>query len=86
MRAMVLEKVIDIESEKEPLKMVEMEIGEPGKDEVLIRVSTCGVCHTEIDEIEGRAKPSFFPIILGHQVVGKVVKVGSSASRFKEGD
>jgi len=86
MKAMILEKVVDIESEEEPLKMVEMEIGEPGKDEVLIKVSTCGVCHTEIDEIEGRAKPSFFPIILGHQVVGRVVKVGSSASRLKEGD
>ncbi len=48
----------------------------PGTDEVLLRVSVCGVCHTEIDEIEGRTPPRRFPVIPGHQVVGRIVAVG----------
>ncbi len=48
----------------------------PGVDEVLIRVSVCGVCHTEIDEIEGRTPPPLFPVIPGHQVVGRIVAAG----------
>jgi propanol-preferring alcohol dehydrogenase len=48
----------------------------PGPGEVLIRVSVCGVCHTELDEIEGRTPPPSLPIIPGHQVVGRVVQCG----------
>jgi propanol-preferring alcohol dehydrogenase len=51
-----------------------------------VRVSACGVCHTELDEIEGRTPPTKFPIVLGHQVVGHIEKVGSRAGRFKTGD
>ena len=43
---------------------------------MLIRVSCCGVCHTELDEIEGRTPPPRLPVILGHQVVGRVVETG----------
>jgi len=52
----------------------------------LIKVSTCGVCHTELDEIEGRTRPPRLPIVLGHQIVGRVVQNGSLADRFKTGD
>ena len=45
---------------------------EPGNGELLIKVSTCGVCHTELDEIEGRTPPPVLPVILGHQAVGRV--------------
>ncbi len=38
--------------------------------DILVQVSVCGVCHTELDEIEGRTPPTSFPMILGHQVVG----------------
>jgi len=86
MRAMVLEKNVDLAQEKKPLKLIQATLKDPGDDEVLIKVDACGVCHTEIDEIEGRAKPSFFPITLGHQVVGKVAKVTNPEIRFKEGD
>jgi propanol-preferring alcohol dehydrogenase len=44
----------------------------PGEGEVLIKVSACGVCHTELDEIEGRTPPPELPVILGHQVVGTI--------------
>ncbi|MEZ6120046.1 MAG: alcohol dehydrogenase catalytic domain-containing protein [Pirellulaceae bacterium] len=43
---------------------------------MLIRISACGVCHTELDEIEGRTPPSQLPMILGHQIVGIVEEVG----------
>jgi propanol-preferring alcohol dehydrogenase len=46
----------------------------------------CGVCHTELDEIEGRTSPSRFPIIVGHQIVGRVEKAGRRARRFKKGE
>jgi propanol-preferring alcohol dehydrogenase len=48
-----------------------------------VKVSTCGVCHTELDEIEGRTPPVKLPIILGHQVVGRVEQAGAEAHRFK---
>jgi propanol-preferring alcohol dehydrogenase len=53
---------------------------------VLIRVVTSGVCHTELDEIEGRTPPSVLPMVLGHQVVGRVEEVGSGVTRHQVGD
>lgn len=61
-------------SQEMPLRLAELPIPSPSAGEVLIRVHACGVCHTELDEIEGRTPPAFFPIILGHQVVGTVVE------------
>ena len=58
----------------------------PANDEVLIEVSACGVCHTELDEIEGRTPPPGFPVILGHQVVGRIVEMGRQVSRHRLGD
>ena len=58
----------------------------PAEDELLIKVHTCGVCHTELDEIEGRMPPPRLPIVLGHQVVGRVAGLGPAASTFLLGD
>ena len=58
----------------------------PGPGEILIRVSTCGVCHTELDEIEGRTPPPRLPVIPGHQVVGRVEGLGRGAEGFRAGD
>lgn len=77
MRAMLLEKLSDLNVERNPLRLVEYPIPEPGSGEVRIRVAVCGVCHTELDEIEGRTPPPRFPIILGHQAVGQIDKVGT---------
>jgi len=49
-------------------------------------VSACGVCHTELDEIEGRTPPSAFPRILGHQVVGRVAATGPDVRDVRPGD
>jgi propanol-preferring alcohol dehydrogenase len=84
MKAMVLEKISSIEGK--PLKLVELPQPVPVRGQILVKVSTCGVCHTELDEIEGRVSPSQFPMILGHEIVGRVESLGSGASKFKRGD
>ena len=71
---------------RNPLEMVEMPVPVPGENEVLVKVSACGVCHTELDEIEGRTPPPRFPMVLGHQVVGKIEEKGSGVSKLNEGD
>lgn len=86
MKAMVLDKVINLAKNPEPLHLVDLSEPEPGQGEILLQVLTCGVCHTELDEIEGRTPPPRFPMILGHQVVGKVEALGPGATRFKVGD
>jgi len=86
MKAFVIEKVSDLNDNPQPLKLIEVENPVAGIDEIVIEVRACGVCHTEIDEIEGRATPSFYPIIPGHQIVGEVVDVGKGATKFNIGD
>jgi propanol-preferring alcohol dehydrogenase len=79
MKAMILNEILPIE--KEPLKMIDLPIPVPGRKEILVKVSTCGVCHTELDEIEGRIQAKL-PIVLGHEIVGRVERMGSEAKRF----
>ena len=85
MKAAILEKITCIEENKQPLKMVELPKPAFGAREILVKVSACGVCHTELDEIEGRTPPPHFPVILGHQAVGIVANRGKLARKFKIG-
>jgi propanol-preferring alcohol dehydrogenase len=85
MKAMLLTELVDIKSHPTPLSLRTVPDPTPGEGEVLIRVLTCGVCHTELDEIEGRTPPPELPVILGHQVVGVVEQVGQ-VSQVKIGD
>lgn len=84
MKAMVLEKILPVK--ERPLKLVDLPVPTPGSKQILVKVSACGVCHTELDEIEGRLSPSKFPIILGHEIVGRVERLGDTVSKFKKGD
>jgi len=86
MKAMILERVCDLGREPEPLRLAERPVPVPGEGEVLVRVSVCGVCHTELDEIEGRTPPPRFPVVPGHQAVGRVEQRGRGSHRFREGD
>jgi propanol-preferring alcohol dehydrogenase len=86
MKAMVLHRICSLKDNKNPLRLVEMPDPAPKDKEILIKVSTCGVCHTELDEIEGRTPPPQLPVVLGHQVIGKVAETGSQANRYKVGD
>lgn len=83
---MVIEKLSSMDEEESPLAMADLPVPAPKENEILIKVSACGVCHTELDEIEGRTPPSVFPVIPGHQIVGVVEKTGKSAKRFRVGD
>ena len=85
MKAMVLEAVARIGENPTPLRLVEMPRPVPSNDELLIRVDVCAVCHTELDEIEGRTPPPRLPVVLGHQVVGTVVGVGQEVEQFYKG-
>ena len=86
MLAMVLEQICQMEAGTRPLTRQELPRPTPGTDQILLKVSACGVCHTELDEIEGRTPPQRLPMVLGHQVVGRVVDNGPGARRFAPGD
>lgn len=86
MKAMVLHKLHDLKKEKTPLAFEELPDPSPAEKEILVKVSVCGVCRTDLDEIEGRTRPAQFPVILGHQVVGRVEGMGKGVSKFKIGD
>jgi len=83
MKAMILKKLSQIEAA--PLELQDRPIPQVGPKQILIKVSVCGICHTEIDEIEGRRQPKL-PIILGHEIIGRVEKLGSKVTRFVLGD
>lgn len=85
MDAMMLECIQDLSRTQVPLVPRMVPIPVPGNNEILIRVKACGVCHTELDEIEGRTPPPRFPIIPGHQVVGCVEAAGPAATGFSIG-
>lgn len=86
MKAMVLKRTVNISENPVPLEMTILPEPIPKEDEIVIRVSACGVCHTELDEIEGRTPPARLPIVLGHQVVGRVEQKGKQVNRYKDGD
>lgn len=86
MEAMVLQSLTKVEPGPGPLTQATLPDPVPGPGEVLVRVLTCGVCHTELDEIEGRTPPPHLPMILGHQVVGRVEACGPEVRRFQPGD
>jgi propanol-preferring alcohol dehydrogenase len=83
MKAMVLKRTGPIEDN--PLMLEDLPVPEPGPRQIRVKVSACGVCHTELDEIEGRLQPKL-PIILGHEIVGKVDRLGPETTRFKLAD
>jgi len=89
MRAMVLSACGPIETK--PLKLTKIERHQIQKpNEILIKIEACGVCHSQLHGIEGDWQdigiPPTLPTVPGHELVGKVVKIGSDVSRFNVGD
>ena len=89
MRAMVLSKLGPVETN--PLKLTEIdrhEIANP--KEILVKIEACGVCHSQLHSIEGDWKdigiPPTLPTVPGHEVVGKIVEIGSNVTKFKVGE
>ena len=72
MKAMLLREIASLKQNPSPLSFEEVPDPKINEGEVLLRVTRCGVCHTELDEIEGRTPPANLPVVLGHQVVGMI--------------
>jgi propanol-preferring alcohol dehydrogenase len=86
MKAMILREHSRVDENKSPLELAEIPDPVPGSRDLLIEVATSGVCHTELDEIEGRTPPPRLPVVLGHQIVGRVVGRGEGVESFQVGD
>ena len=85
MKAQLLTRIGRLERDSRPLQEEEVTDPIPEAGEVLIQVAACGVCHTELDEIEGRTPPAYLPMILGHQVVGTIVELGPEVTEHRVG-
>jgi propanol-preferring alcohol dehydrogenase len=83
---MILPKIVSLTDVDSPLELVNLPMPVPHAGEMLVKVAACGVCHTELDEIEGRTAPPKLPIVLGHEVVGRVERLGARVSKFRKGD
>jgi len=70
----------------EPLELSEIPVPAAGPEDLLVRVSVCAVCRTDLDVVEGRVTAPRYPVIPGHQVIGHVAQVGADVSDFREGD
>jgi len=86
MRAMVLHELCDLRKQPQPLEFADLPVPVPGPGELLLKIVACGVCHTELDEIEGRTPPPNLPVVLGHQVIGMVAGVGAGVTLHVTGD
>jgi alcohol dehydrogenase, propanol-preferring len=80
MRAMVLEKP------KQPLELRDLPKPKPGRGQLLVRVSTCAVCRTDLHVVDGELPNPKLPLILGHQIVGQVEEIGEGNANFAIGD
>ncbi|MEM3577898.1 MAG: NAD(P)-dependent alcohol dehydrogenase [Candidatus Bathyarchaeia archaeon] len=83
-------KAMRLHEYKQPLRLDEVEIQRPGPKDAVVKIDACGVCHTDIHLAEGALTTEVFggkrPWILGHEIAGKVVEVGSEVADVKVGD
>lgn len=84
MKAMVLRRPADVSSG--PLEFIDMAAPATGPEDILLKVTSCGVCHTDLHAVEGELPRVKLPLVPGHQIVGVVAGRAAAASRFKEGD
>ncbi|MEA3296540.1 MAG: zinc-dependent alcohol dehydrogenase family protein [candidate division Zixibacteria bacterium] len=80
MRAMILDKPGD------PLRVADLPEPSPGPGELLLHVSVCGVCRTDLHVVDGDLTEPKLPIIPGHQIVGRVIRLGEGVTQFHRGD
>jgi alcohol dehydrogenase, propanol-preferring len=86
MKAMVLSRIVSLDQTASPLELVELPTPSAGPGQIRLRVAACGVCHTELDEIEGRTAPPRFPVVPGHEVIGYVDQLGEGVDQWRLGD
>ncbi len=73
-------------SSTSPLDVFSFERRDPTSNDVHIEILYCGVCHTDIHFVKNEWKSTLYPVVPGHEIVGKIVKVGSQVKNFKVGD
>ena len=87
MKGYLLKKIMkEADNLSSCLSLDEISLPVVGDEEILIKVEACGLCHTDLDEIEGRLMPPRLPIVLGHQIVGIVEEKGKCVKSFEIGD
>jgi uncharacterized zinc-type alcohol dehydrogenase-like protein len=69
-----------------PLRDFDLERREPGPHDVQIEILYCGVCHSDVHQVRNEWGNSIFPMVPGHEIVGRVTGVGNAVTKFKEGD
>jgi propanol-preferring alcohol dehydrogenase len=80
MRAMVLDQV------RKPLVLRKCSVPEPGPGEVQLKIHACAVCRTDLHVADGELPNPKLPLILGHEIVGRVTRVGEQAGKLSVGD
>jgi propanol-preferring alcohol dehydrogenase len=83
-KAIVLEEQESLE--KRPLKLKNLAIPEPGRSEVRIRVDVCGACRTDLHIVEGELPQHKLPLVPGHQIVGRIDKIGAEVTKWRSGE
>ncbi len=86
MKALLIDRLTEVAPSFPPLRLAELPVPVPGPGDILVQVAVCAVCHTELDEIEGRTPPPRLPVVPGHQAVGRVAALGPETGRFRIGD
>jgi len=79
-------KAYAAQSKGSPLKPIEIRRREVGDNDVLIDIAYCGICHSDIHQVRDEWGGSSFPMVPGHEIVGRVGKVGRKVTRFRAGD
>jgi alcohol dehydrogenase, propanol-preferring len=78
-------KAMLMDSQRQPLRLADVPVPEPREGQVLVKVSTCGVCRTDLHVLDGDLTEPKLPLILGHQIVGTVAQLGTGVDRFQLG-
>jgi len=80
MKAMVLERA------GTPLRARDLPAPDPGPGQLLVRVGACGVCRTDLHVVDGDLAEPVLPLVPGHEIVGRVERLGAGVSGFNQGD
>src|ERR1700709_1307667 len=74
------------QDKKSALTPFRFERREPGPKDVVVEIAYCGICHSDIHQVRNEWGNAIYPMVPGHEIVGRVTKVGASVTKFKAGD
>ena len=78
-------RVMQLDAPRQPLRLAERPVPEPGPGEILVRVAACGVCRTDLHVVDGELPPVRSPIVPGHEIVGRIAALGAGADGLRPG-